>query len=160
VSSLSIHREWLLIDLRTDWSVGANTYRSGSLLAANYDEFLAGTRQLRIIFEPDEHTCLHQYAWTRDRLLLVALPDSASRVEIAPPGSWQREPVLGIPAATNTVIVAADDTGDEFFLDSSGFDSPSRLLRGTDAGPLEQIKSAPAFFDAENLNVQQYFATS
>jgi prolyl oligopeptidase len=160
VSSLSIHREWLLIDLRTDWSVGANTYRAGSLLAANYDEFLAGARNLQIIFEPDEHTCLHQYAWTRDRLLLVTLADVASRVEIITPGSWQREPVSGIPAATNTVIVAADDTGDEFFLDSSGFDIPSRLLRGTDAGQLEQMKAAPAFFDAENLDVQQYFATS
>ena len=159
-SSLSIHREWLLVDLRTDWSVGANTYRAGSLLAANYEEFMAGTRELHVIFEPDEHTSLHQYAWTRDRLLLVTLADVASRVEIVTPGSWLREPAPGIPAATNTVIVAADDTGDEFFLDSSGFDSPSRLLRGTDAGPLEQIKSAPAFFDAENLDVRQYFVTS
>ncbi len=160
LSSMVIHREWLLIDLRTDWSVGATTYRAGSLLAVNYDEFLAGTRELRIIFEPDEHTCLHQYAWTRDRLLLITLADVASRVEIVTPGSWQREPVSGIPAATNTAIVAADDTGDEFFLDSSGFDNPSRLLRGTDSGTPEQIKSAPAFFDAENLDVQQYFATS
>ncbi len=160
LSSMLVHREWLLIDLRTDWSVGATTYRAGSLLAANYDEFLAGTRELQIIFAPDEHTCLHQYAWTRDRLLLVTLADVASRVEIVTPGSWKREPVSGIPAATNTVIVAADDTGDEFFLDSSGFDNPSRLLRGTDGGAPEQIKSAPAFFDAENLDVQQYFATS
>ena len=60
VSSMSIHREWLLIDLRTDWSVGATTYRAGSLLAANYDEFLSGTRELQVIFEPDEHTCLHR----------------------------------------------------------------------------------------------------
>ncbi|MBS2079825.1 S9 family peptidase, partial [Mycobacterium tuberculosis] len=34
--------------------------------------------------------------------------------------SWRREPVAGIPAATNTVVVSADDTGDELFLDSSG----------------------------------------
>jgi prolyl oligopeptidase len=159
-SSISVHREWLLIELRTDWSVGADSYRAGSLLAANYDEFMSGAREFQVVFEPDEHTCLHQYAWTRDRLLLVTLADVASRVEIVTPGNWRREPVLGIPAATNTVIVAADDTGDEFFLDSSGFDSPSRLLRGTDDGPLEQVKSAPAFFDAENLDVQQYFATS
>ena len=66
----------------------------------------------------------------------------------------------GIPAATNTVIVDADDTGDEFFLDSSGFDTPSRLLHGPVDGPLEQIKSAPAFFDAEDITVTQHFATS
>lgn len=159
-ASTSIHREWLLIELRSDWTLGAATYRAGSLLAADYDEFLAGTADVQVVFEPDEHTCLHQTAWTRDRLLLVTLADVASRVEIVTPGSWRREAIAGIPAATNTVIAAADDTGDEFFLDSSGFDMPSRLLRGTGEGELEQIKSAPAFFDAENLDVQQYFVPS
>ena len=159
-SSVSIHREWLLIDLRTDWTFGTTTYPAGSLLATNYNEFMDGARELRVIFEPDERSCLHQYAWTRDRLLLITLADVASRVEIVTPGSWQREPLPGIPTATNSVIVAADDAGDEFFLDSSGFDSPSRLLRGTGKGPLEQIKTAPSFFDAENLDVTQYFATS
>jgi prolyl oligopeptidase len=159
-SSLSIHREWLLIEPRTDWTFGTTTYPAGSLLATNYDEFLGGGRELSVVFEPDAHTCLHQYAWTRDRLLLVTLADVASRVEIVTPGSWERAPLVGIPAATESVLVAADDTGDEFFLDSSGFDSPSRLLRGTGNDPLEQIKSAPGFFDAENLSIRQYFATS
>ena len=162
-AGVSLHREWLLIELRSDWTFGGTTYTAGSLLAADYDEFLAGTAELTVVFEPDEHTALHQYASTRDRLLIVTLADVASRVEIATPGIWQRQPVPGIPAATNTVIVAADDTGDEFFLDSSGFDSPSRLLRGTPEdrdGPLDQIKSAPAFFDAENLTVSQHFVAS
>ena len=159
-SSVSLHREWLLIELRSDWSLGNDTYTAGSLLAARYEEFLAGTAQLQTVFEPDEHTALNHYAWTKDRLLLVSLADVASRVEIVTPGDWRREAVAGIPPATNTVVVSSDDTGDEFFLDSSGFDSPSRLMRGTDDGQLEQIKSAPAFFDAENISVTQNFVTS
>ena len=102
-ASLSIHREWILIELRTDWYFRDATYTAGSLLAADYDEFLAGTAELRVVFEPDEHTALNHYAWTKDRLLIVTLADVASRVEIATPGSWRREPVPGIPAATNTV---------------------------------------------------------
>jgi prolyl oligopeptidase len=159
-ASLSIHREWILIELRTDWYFRDATYTAGSLLAADYDEFLAGTAELRVVFEPDEHTALNHYAWTKDRLLIVTLADVASRVEIATPGTWKREPVPGIPPATNTVVVTADDTGDEFFLDSSGFVTPSRLMRSAGDGQLDTIKSAPAFFDAENLSVAQYFATS
>lgn len=159
-ASVSLHREWLLIELRSDWSLGEATYAAGSLLAANYDEFLAGTARLQVVFVPDKHTALNHYAWTKDRLLIVSLADVASRVEIVTPGDWRREPLAGIPAATNTVIVSADDTGDEFFLDSSGFDSPSRLMRGTDDGQLEQIKSAPGFFDAENISVTQNFVAS
>ncbi len=159
-ASVSTHREWLLIELRTDWFFGTATYTAGSLLAADYDEFLAGTAELRVVFEPDEHTALYHYAWTKDRLLIVTLADVASRVEIAAPGTWQREALPGIPGATNTVVAAADDTGDEFFLDYSGFVTPSRLMRGTGDGPLEQIKSAPAFFDAENISVSQHFVAS
>jgi prolyl oligopeptidase len=159
-ASISVHRQWLLIELRTDWITGTASYAAGSLLAADYDEFLAGTAELRVVFEPDAHTSLLQYAWTRDRLVVVTLADVASRVEIVTPGTWQRRPVTDVPANTNTVIAAADDTGDEIFLDSSGFTAPSRLLHGAVEGPLEQIKSAPAFFDAEGMTVAQHFATS
>ncbi|QNI05509.1 S9 family peptidase [Mycobacterium kubicae] len=159
-AGVSTHRDWILIELRTDWTVGDITYRAGSLLAAAYREFLAGTATLSVLFEPDEHTSLNHYAWTRDRLLMVTLADVASRVEVVTPGSWQREPMSGIPAATNTVIVAADDTGDEFFLDSSGFNSPSRLMRGDATGELALIKSAPAFFDPDSVSVTQHFVAS
>ena len=102
---------------------------------------LAAGRQLRriplrdsinlaVVFEPDAHTSLESFSWTRDRLILLTLVDVASRVEIATPGTWQREPVPGIPPNTNTVIVDVDEYGDEIFVDSSGFDTPSRLLWG------------------------------
>ena len=120
-----------MIELRTDWTFGTATYPAGSLLAANYDEFLAGDSELSVVFEPDAHTCLHQYAWTRDRLLLVTLADVASRVEIVTPAAGSAPRWRASRRQPTRVIVAADDTGDEFFLDSSGFDSPSRLLRGT-----------------------------
>jgi prolyl oligopeptidase len=159
-ATLSVHRQWLLIELRTDWTVGDTTYVAGSLLAADYDAYLAGTAELTVVFKPNAHTSLHQYAWTREHLVVVTLADVASRVEVITPGSWRAEPVSSIPAATNTTIVAADDMSEEIFLDSSGFDTPSRLLHGDAGGPLEQIKSAPAFFDADNLAVTQRFATS
>ncbi|KAA0110773.1 prolyl oligopeptidase family protein [Mycolicibacterium sp. P1-5] len=157
-ASLSVHREWLLIELRTDWDTGTASYPAGSLLAADYEEFLAGTADLTVVFEPGEHSSLHQYSWTLDRLLLVTLVDVSSRVEILTPGSWTREPVAGVEG--NTVIVATDEEGDEIFLDSSDFITPSRLLHGSANGELIEIKRAPSFFDAADLEVSQHFATS
>ncbi len=159
-ATVSIHRDWLLIELRTDWYTGTAEYTAGSLLAADYDEFLAGTAQLHVVFEPDEHTSLNHYAWTRDKLIVVTLADVASRVEVFTPGSWQHSPVPGVPANTNTIIVTVDHLGDEIFLDSSGFDTPSRLLYGTAGGEVVEIKQAPSFFDAADLVVAQHFATS
>jgi prolyl oligopeptidase len=159
-ATVSVHRDWLLIELRTDWHTATGSYRAGSLLAANYDEFVSGTADLHVVFQPDDHTSLNQYAWTRDKLVLVTLADVVSRVQTVTPGTWVTEPVPGIPDNTNAVIVDTDDLGDELFLDLSGFTTPSRLLHGPIDGPLELIKSAPTFFDAETLTVAQYFATS
>jgi prolyl oligopeptidase len=159
-ATVSVHRDWLLIELRTDWHTGSAEYAAGSLLAADYDEFLAGTAQLQAVFQPDEHTCLNHYAWTRDKLVVVTLVDVASRVEVVTPGSWQAEQVPGVPENTNTVIATADEQGDEIFLDSSGFDTPSRLLSGAAGGTLQEVKRAPSFFDAADLVVTQHFVTS
>jgi prolyl oligopeptidase len=159
-AGISIHREWLLIRPRTEWIVGATTYPPGTLLAAKYDEFLSGTVELEVVFEPDEHTSLDNFAWTRDRLVLATLADVATRIEIVTPGSWRRDPIPGIPANMTTVIVDVDEYGDEIFLDSSGFDSPSRLLWGHAGGELTEIKSAPAFFDASDIDVAQHFVAS
>jgi prolyl oligopeptidase len=156
----SIHREWLLIRPRTDWTVGSTTYPAGSLLAAKYDEFLSGTVELTVVFDPDEHTSLETYTWTRDHLVLATLVDVVSRLELVTPGTWQREPIRGIPPNTNTVIVDADDYGDEIFLDSSGFDTPSRLLWGRVDDEFVEVKSAPSFFDASDIEVAQHFVAS
>lgn len=162
-ASLSVHREWLLIELRTDWYTGSGVYPAGSLLAADYEQFLDGTAELNVVFSPDQHTCLHQYAWTLDRLVIVTLADVASRVEIVTPGTWVREAVPGADddeTFASTAIVAADHTGREIFLDSSGFLTPSRLLHGNAGDELTEIKRAPAFFDSTDMTVSQHFATS
>ena len=50
------HREWLTLELREPWSVGGKTYEAGSLLAAKFDDFMAGKRDFDVLFEPtDDH---------------------------------------------------------------------------------------------------------
>lgn len=159
-ASIGIHREWLLVRPRTDWTVGDTTHPAGSLLAARYDDFLSGTVELTVVFTPDDHTSLDTYAWTRDRMVLVTLVDVATHVELVTPGSWAREPIAGVPEHATTVIVDVDEYGDEIFLDSSGFDRPSTLLWGRAGDAVTEIKSAPSFFDASDIEVAQHFVAS
>jgi prolyl oligopeptidase len=159
-SGLDVHRQWLTIWPRTDWVHADARYMAGSLIVADYDQFLAGTAELRVVFEPDAHTSLGQYAWTRDRLVVVTRVDVASRVQVVTPGSWDAEPVQGVPDNTDTVISATDEFSNEIFLYSDGFDTPPRLLHGTAGEPVHVIKSAPAMFDADDIVVAQNFATS
>ena len=159
-ATTSTHRDWMLISLRRDWQVGEVTYRAGSLLATNFGEFLDGARDLAVVYEPDEHSCLSSSTWTKDTLILVTRRDVASRIEIVTPGSWDRQDAPDIPPSDETVVVEADHLGDEVFYDSSGFTTPSRLLYGTVGGSLQQIKSAPTLFDADGIESEQHFAIS
>jgi prolyl oligopeptidase len=158
------HREWLTIELRTDWEVGGETYVAGSLLAANVDAFLAGERDLTVLFKPDARTSLAGYSWTRNHLLLTTLRDVASRVEVLTPGSgdWARQ-ALGAVEPNQAIEVEAvdEDESDDYWLMVTGFLQPSALQLGTvGTDALESLKSAPSFFDAAAFTVEQHFATS
>lgn len=160
---VDVHREWLVIRTRSPWAVGGASYPAGALLATRFDTFLAGGRNLAVLFQPDEHTSLAYHAWTRDRLLLSTLRDVRSQLLLLAPdgGRWRRAPLGGLPEFAHTDIAATDPYGAEYMLVSSGFTEPETLRRGTAGGTgLETLKRAPAFFDAGGLSVRQFFATS
>jgi len=158
------HREWLLIQLRSAWTVGAKTYAEGSLLAAKFDDFMAGTRDLTVLFEPTETTSLANYAWTRHHLILNLLDNVASRQEVLTPapGTWKRAPLGGAPALSAVSAGGVDpDASDAYFMTVTGFLAPSTLYYGTlGTGKPRVIKRAPAFFDAKKFEVHQYFVAS
>ncbi|MEH0985272.1 prolyl oligopeptidase family serine peptidase [Micromonospora sp. CPCC 205556] len=157
------HREWLLIRLRSPWTVGGVTHAAGALLAARFDAFMAGGRELTVLFQPDDHTALSYHVWTRNHLILATLADVRSRLVVLTPGEpgWRREPLAGVPDFAHSEIVDTDpDHGDAYLLASDGYLQPAALRLGQVGGPVETLKRQPAFFDADGLVVRQYFATS
>ncbi|GAA1610538.1 prolyl oligopeptidase family serine peptidase [Actinoplanes couchii] len=160
---IDLHREWMLVTLRSEWTVGGVTYPAGVLLAVDLEGFLAGRREPTVLFEPDEHTSLTGWSWTRNHLLLATSRDVRSRIEILTPGGpvWRREPVPGAGEFDQTTILdtcpALDDT---FLLSSEGFLRPATLSLGTAGGDLEVLKQGPAFFDTTGMTVRQFFAVS
>lgn len=162
-AEFSSHREWMLVRTRSPWTVGGDTYPPGALLAAKLDDYLAGERELTVLFEPDDHTSLSYHAWTRDRLIVATLTDVKSRLSVFTPGpdGWRNEPLAGVPDIGSVDVVDTDsDDSNEFLLDVCGYTQPSTLYRGEAGADLEPLKHAPEFFDAEGVTVEQHFATS
>jgi len=158
--SMAVHREWAMIALLSDWARGDTTYKAGSVLVGDYEQIVAGTAELRVVFEPGGDDFFAMGAFTGDRFLSIKLRDVATVVEVLTPGIWKAEPLPGVPDNTTVGLAGLDAFGDEIFLHTTGFDTPPRLLHGTSAGPLREIKSSPAFFNADNLVVTQHFAAS
>ncbi|MGW7436484.1 prolyl oligopeptidase family serine peptidase [Streptomyces sp. NPDC054849] len=158
-ASASVHREWLTVTTKSPW-LG---HPAGSLLAFDFDAFLAGEREPEVLFTPDERVALAGYSWTRNHLILSTRADVSSGMELLTPGpgGWSRAPLPGVPPLSTASVTCTDpDVGDEYFHHVSGFLQPSTLYRGTAGGDSESLKQSPALFDTAGLTVRQYFATS
>jgi len=161
---VAAHREWLLVELRSDWTTGGRTWPAGSLLATRFDAFMAGQRDFGALFTPAATTSLASWTWTRHHLVLNILDDVVSRQEVLTPraGAWQRTPLAGAPPLSTVEVDGIDaDADDSYFMIVTGYLTPTTLSWGTiGAGPAETLKAMPAFFDASREEVHQYFVTS
>ncbi|WP_436318100.1 prolyl oligopeptidase family serine peptidase [Variovorax paradoxus] len=165
-SNTEVTREWMLVEPRSPWTVGGTTYKPGSLLAARFDDYMAGKREITVLFEPDDTTALDDHSWTRHHLILNVMHDVVNKLEVLTPqaGSqpWKRESLGGAPELSTIAAGGIDeDENDDYFLTVSGFLQPTTLYMGTiGKGEPQPLKDSPAFFDASGYRVSQHFATS
>ena len=171
-ANAGVHRDWLLVDLREDWTPwpGGPTHPAGALLAAPLADFLAGSRDLTVLFTPTPTVSLAAAAWTRRHLALTVLDDVRSRVRVltppepAAPGPWAERPVTGLPDFATVGVRAVDARErDDVWLTVTDYLTPTTLARLDLADPAarpEPLKALPAFFDAADLGVTQHVATS
>ena len=163
-ANAAVHREWLLVELRSDWSVGGTTFKAGSLLATDFERFLTGDRAFHVLFEPTDRTSLAAFSTTSNHVLLTTLDSVRNRLFSLSfrDGSWQREPLSGVPEIGTASVIPIDDIeSDDVFLITATSLQPSTLSlgrAGTDA--VEQLKQSPAFFQADGLAVSQHEAVS
>ncbi|MFI7484037.1 prolyl oligopeptidase family protein [Kocuria sp. M1R5S2] len=168
--TVDLHRQWLLLRPQEELELGGAVHPAGSLLAADLEAFLAGDRSVTPVFVPDARTSLQSWSWTADRLVLNLLQDVSSVVRVAEPGAWRTTELPGAPALHSVDVHAVDDedpeAGNDYWLVAAGFLTPTTVSRGTlpvgdrpGASPTV-AKTAPAFFDAAGLSVEQHFAVS
>lgn len=173
-ANVGLHREWMLVRLRDDWTLGGTTYRAGSLLAASFDDFMAGSRDLTVLFEPTPTTSLAGITWTRNHLVVNVLDDVKNLLHVLTPpavatpgGGWTRSE-LPVGGELLTVGVGAVDVvdSDDVWVVTTGYLTPSTLARTAVVGPggtaeaPEVLKSAPSYFESAGLEVRQQFTES
>jgi len=166
-SNASVHREWLFIELRSDWTVGDKTYAAGSLLAVDFEQFLAGARDFHELFEPGPRTSLASFSPTRNHLLVTTLDNVRSRLFVLTwrDGAWHRAALPGVPPVATASVSGIDELeSDDYFLTTATPLEPTTLSMGTaaDGGgePPGLLKKSPTFFDASGLAVSQHEAVS
>ncbi len=156
-------RGQLVIELRSDWTVGGRSYPRGALLATCIDAFLRGERDFAILFAPSPERSLDGVAMTRGALLLTELDNVTNRiVELThADGVWTRRAV-DAPAFGSLGVAPADRHGsDQYFLTINDFLTPTSLYLGQAGSDRRALlKALPAWFNTARFQVQQLRASS
>jgi len=164
----SVHKEWLLLELRDAYVAGGKTHAAGSLIAAKFDDFMAGKREFTTLFAPTDRTSLSSYSWTKNRLVLNVLEDVKNRISVLTPaplsnsaGEWKREAFVGAPTIGTVSVNAVDaDEGDAVWVTATDYLRPTSLAIAEIGQMPDTLKTNPVFFDGSNNVVEQHFATS
>jgi prolyl oligopeptidase len=163
-ANASVWREWLLLELREAWTIGDKTWPAGALLATRLDDFVAGKRAFDMLFEPTARKSLSGFSPTRHHILLNELDNVRNRVYVLTHGAdgWARAPLPGTPEFGTVGANAIDDEeSDDYFLTVTDYLTPTSLSIGSiGKGPAQKLKSLPALFKADGLQVAQREATS
>lgn len=159
----SVHKEWLLLELRDPWTVGGMAYPAGSLLATRFDDFMAGKRAFDVLFAPTDTTSLAGYSWTKSHLVLNVLDDVKNRLNVLTPGKggWKKSEFVGAPTFGTLAVGAVDsDESDAVWLTATDYLTPTTLSLAEIGKAPEQLKAMPVFFDASKDVIEQHFAIS
>ena len=155
-------REWLTLQPREDWNVGGRTYKGGSYLVAKFDDWMAGKRELTVLFEPDARSSLAGATWTRNHVVLNVLRDVKNELQVLTPArGFARSAFVGAPQIGTVGVGAVDsDESDAVWMTVSGYTTPTTLSLAEIGQAPVVLKTMPTFFDASNQVVEQHFATS
>ncbi|CAJ1439539.1 unnamed protein product [Effrenium voratum] len=157
--------------LRSDWQVEGQSFTQGSLLSIPMAAFFRGElSKLEVLFAPSASESLEDTTGTKNFLILSILEDVKIKLVFweYKAGSWvQRGVEKGLGTESVSLSSVQADEGDDLWVTVYGYLRPSTLYL-TDAESLcagkllsmEPLKSLPAFFKSEDLEVQQFFATS
>jgi len=158
-----VHKDWLTLELREPWTVGGRTYAAGSLLAAKFDDFMAGQRAFDVLFAPTDKTSLAGFTWTKNHLVLNVLEDVKNRLSVLTPSAsgWKTGAFTGAPAFGTIGVNDVDsDESDAVWMTVTDYLTPTTLSLAEIGKAPEQLKSMPVFFDAAGKKIEQHFATS
>ncbi|HEU4377838.1 MAG TPA: prolyl oligopeptidase family serine peptidase [Hyphomicrobiaceae bacterium] len=163
---LDTHRNWMAVKRRTAWTVGGKTHAPDTVLGMALSDFIDGSREFTVLFEPSERRALQHFFWNDGQLILSILDELKPVFEVITPSpsGWARSKLTGLPqigvvSVWRLDMEEAEGNGD-LLADAQDPLTPatmSLIERGKSPAVLRQ---APRTFNAHGLVVTHHEAVS
>jgi prolyl oligopeptidase len=165
-ASLDAHKGWLAVKPRSAWSVGTATYPPDTVLGIQLAQFLAGKRNLAVLFEPAQRRALQSFFWCDGRLVLSILDELRPVYEVLTPsaGAWARTTLPGIPQIGVADVWPLDaelsESNGDLLAQVQDPITPATMMLIEPGKSPTVLKRAPRTFTADGLAVTRHEARS
>jgi prolyl oligopeptidase len=156
--------ERFYLELRSNWAVGGQNFKAGSLLTGSIQDLLTSKNQFQLLFEPTASASLDSFAVVRDGVVLNILDNVAGRLEEwrQDAGKWSKRQIKA-PSPGSIAITSLhddflpnDDQANSYFLTYTDFLTPTTLsLASLGTDQRELLKTNPVFFNAQGMRSEQ-----
>ncbi|HSO86758.1 MAG TPA: prolyl oligopeptidase family serine peptidase [Draconibacterium sp.] len=156
-----IFNDLVILQLKTDWETGRNSFKQGSVISIGYNDLIEGKKNYELVVAPDERSSVTEISTTKNVLLINMLNNVKSELyKYTWNTGWKKEKI-NAPEFGNITMSATDENSDKFFFYFTNFLEPSTLYFADGATrEIKQVKSLPSFFPTEKYQVQQFEAVS
>jgi prolyl oligopeptidase len=150
--------------LRNPWSFNGAQFGAGAIISIAEHAFGRNltSQDVQLIFEPKENQAVQSVTELKSKVIIAVLEDVKSKTYSTQlvDGKWQEPVVLKLGDGGQISVVTSSDQKDLFLYLYENFNQPSTLYAFEFGRAVEKLKSSPDRFDANNLQVEQKFATS
>ncbi|MFC0633682.1 prolyl oligopeptidase family serine peptidase [Brevundimonas balnearis] len=154
----------LILTTDEDFTSGSGqSFQTGDLFSVDLDAWLADSAApMQLILRPGPRESIEGVQITRNRLIVALYENVRGGVYVYQPTAdgWTRER-MDLPENVSVGLGSASELDDRVFVSINGYLTPSTLYLA-DASTLQAqaVKSLPAKFDAEGMEVRQFEARS
>jgi prolyl oligopeptidase len=162
-SPVGVFKKKLMVRLQEDWNLDGTTHASGALVAFDIDQWRNDTNAVAVetVYTPNEKSTVQSVSITKSRVLVTVLENVTGKIYAFDyDDSWSSS-LLNLPENGTVSVTSTSEESDFAFINQQTFTTPSSLLYvDVVNNTVEVAKSAPTRFEADNLVVEQLFATS
>ncbi|MEO0641800.1 MAG: prolyl oligopeptidase family serine peptidase [Pseudomonadota bacterium] len=155
----------MLFSTDVDWEVDGQTFPADSLIAVSLEEFKKDPNAAKktLVWAPGERQTKRGGAITAGALYVGLLDNVVGKVlkfnfdEEA--GEWVNDEVA-LPDNATVGIAASSDESEQIMFTVTDFLNPTTLYYTDGSSDPEVLKTSPAYFDPQGMEVEQHEATS
>ncbi|SFH10480.1 prolyl oligopeptidase family serine peptidase [Methylobacterium gossipiicola] len=166
-AEIQLHRDGLAVQPRTTWHVGGRTHAPDTVLVIKLGDFLAGSRDFAVVWEPSARRALQDVFWSNDRLVIGALDNLRPNFGVCEASSagWTYRHLPGLPDIGTVSVWPLDADSDVADGELSALvqdpvTPPTLLTIPPSLSKPTVLRTTPATFDAAGLRVTRHEAVS